>query len=122
MIIWNSSATPKSGLTVRHWLTQACVLTLIICLVTSIPWAVADEDRKIITTTEGVAPLRDLLAQMHESYPGQILKVELEEEEYDKEPVLIYEVKLLTAKGNVLKLQYNAISLELLKIKGKPER
>jgi len=44
-----------------------------------------------------------------------------EREEYGKEDIWVYEVKLLTKKGSVLKLEYDAIHLELLKIKGRPE-
>lgn len=99
----------------------ACVLALLVGLVASVPWTLADEDEEIADTMEGVAPLRSLLAQVHEAYPGQVLEVELEREEYGKGDVWVYEVKLLTAKGNVLKLEYDAITLELLKLKGKPE-
>ena len=85
------------------------------------PWAVADEDEEIPSNMEGVAPMRSLLAQVHEAYPGQVLEVELEREEYGKGDIWVYEIKLLTAKGRVLKLEYDAINLELLQIKGRLE-
>ncbi|MCP4283260.1 MAG: hypothetical protein GY792_02235 [Gammaproteobacteria bacterium] len=68
-----------------------------------------------------VAPMRSLLARVHTAYPGQVLEVELEREEYGNEGVWVYEVKLLTNRGNVLKLEYDAFDLELLKMKGRPE-
>ncbi|MES9830256.1 MAG: PepSY domain-containing protein [Candidatus Thiodiazotropha sp.] len=123
MIVSDSSArTMLTGwLLVRRWISLASVFALIMGLLISAPWAVADEDEEITNNMEGVAPLRSLLAQVHKTYPGHILEVELEREEYGKRDVLIYEVKLLTKKGSVLKLEYDAINLELLKIKGKPE-
>lgn len=107
---------------VRRWISLAFVLALIVGLVASVPWAVADEDEEITNNREGLAPLRSLLAQVHEVYPGQVLEVELEREDYGKGDVWVYEVKLLTEKGSVLKLDYDAINLELLKLKGRPER
>jgi len=123
MIVRGSSAKTmlRGLLLVRRRIHLVYVFALLVGLGVSAPWAVADEDEEIISNLEGVAPLRSLLAQVHETYPGQILEVELEREEYGKGDILIYEVKLLTKKGSVLKLEYDAINLELLKIKGRPE-
>ena len=123
MIARDSSAKTalEGGLSVRRGISLACVLALIVGLVTGVPWAVADENEEITNNLEGVAPLRSLLAQVHEDYPGQVLEVELEREEYGKGDIWVYEIKLLTAKGRVLKLEYDAVNLELLKIKGRPE-
>ncbi len=107
-------------LLVRRGISLACLFALIVGLVASVPWTVADEDQEITNDMEGVAPLRSLLAHVHEAYPGQVLEVELEREEYGKGDVWVYEVKLLTERGRVLKLEYNAVNLELLKIKGRP--
>ena len=123
MVARDSSAktTLEGWLSVRRGIFLACVLALIVGLVASLPWAVANEDEEIINDMEGVAPLRSLLAQVHEAYPGQVLEVELEREEYGKGDIWVYEIKLLTEKGRVLKLEYDAINLELLKIKGRLE-
>jgi hypothetical protein len=98
------SALP-GGLPIHRRVSLACVFALIAGLVTGVPWAVADEDEDFINKMEEVAPLRSLLEQVHEAYPGQVLEVELEREEYGKGDVWIYEVKLLTRKGSVLKLE-----------------
>ena len=121
MIVRDSSAkTMRTGLLlVRRWIPLTCVFALLVCLGVSSPCAVADEE--VASNIEGVAPLRSLLAQLHETYPGQVLEVELEKEEYGKGDIWIYEVKLLTDKGRVLKLEYDAINLELLKLKGRLE-
>ncbi len=124
MIVPNSSAkTMLTGLLlIRRRIPLVCVFVLLVGLVVSAPWVVADEAEEITSNMmEGVAPLRSLLAQVHETYPGQILEVELEKEEYGKEDILIYEVKLLTKNGSVLKLEYDAINLELLKLNGRLE-
>ena len=122
MIARDSSAkTMLERRLLRRRIYLTCAIALIIGLVASVPWAVADEDEEIPSNMEGVAPLRSLLAQVHETYPGQVLEVELEREEYGKGDIWIYEIKLLTEKGRVLKLEYDAINLELLKIKGRLE-
>ena len=122
MIARDSSAkTMLERRLLRRRIYLTCAIALIIGLVAGVPWAVADEDEEIPSNMEGVAPLRSLLAQVHEAYPGQVLEVELEREEYGKGDIWIYEIKLLTEKGRVLKLEYDAINLELLKIKGRLE-
>jgi hypothetical protein len=123
MIARDSSpkTTLLGGLSNRGGISLACVFALIAGLVTGVPRAVADKDEDFTDNMEGVAPLRNLLEQVHEAYPGQVLEVELEREEYGKRDVWVYEVKLLTKKGSVLKLEYDAINLDLLKIKGRPE-
>ena len=122
MIARDSSAkTMLERRLLRRRIYLTCAIALIIGLVAGVPWAVADEDEEIPSNMEGVAPLRSLLAQVHEAYPGQVLEVELEREEYGKGDIWVYEIKLLTEKGRVLKLEYDAINLELLKIKGRLE-
>ncbi len=117
----SAKTIPAGGLSVRRGISKACLLALIVGLVTSAPRAVADDDEEITNNMEGVAPLRNLLAQVHEAYPGQVLEVELEREDYGQGDVWVYELKLLTEKGSVLKLEYDAVNLKLMKIKGKTE-
>ncbi len=62
-----------------------------------------------------VAPLKDLLAVVEKNYQGRVLEVEMEQEDIDGEIIWAYEVKLLTRKGKVYELEYNAITLKLLK-------
>ena len=65
-----------------------------------------------------VAPLERLLARIREEFGGQVLKVELEREDDEAKATWVYEAKVLTAEGSVLKLDYDAKTLELLKMKG----
>jgi len=117
----STTATRVERPAIHGGISFTCVLALVVGLVTGAPWAVADEDEEIAGEMAAVAPMRSLLARVHAAYPGQVLEVELEREEYGDEGVWIYEVKLLTNRGSVLKLEYDAVDLELLKMKGRPE-
>ncbi len=123
MIVLDRSATATwvERFAIHGGFSLACGLALIVGLFAGSPWAVADEDEEIAGNMAAVAPMRSLLARVHTAYPGQVLEVELEREEYGNEGVWVYEVKLLTNRGNVLKLEYDAFDLELLKMKGRPE-
>lgn len=66
-----------------------------------------------------VAPMTKLLQRVHDTFPGRILKVDLEESERTDERPATYEVKVLTSGGNVLKLFYDARTLRLERILGR---
>ena len=68
-----------------------------------------------------VVPLEHLLSRIRQDFGGQVLKVELERED-DDDTKWIYEAKVLTAEGSVLKVDYDAKTLELLKLKGHYKR
>lgn len=71
-----------------------------------------DHDQIRREVEEGrLVPLKDILARVEQSYPGQLLGVELEEEH----GAMVYEIKLLAQDGRVLKLLYDARSGDLLK-------
>lgn len=65
-----------------------------------------------------VQPLQPLLERIRAEFPGDVLTVELEHED-DRGRRWVYEVKLLTPTGDVLRLDYDAGTLELLSIKGR---
>ncbi len=69
-----------------------------------------------------VVPLEKLLTRIREDFNGHILEVEIEQEWRQGGRIWVYEAKLLTPKGHVLKLEYDAESLELLESKGRQER
>lgn len=70
----------------------------------------------------GVASFDDLLARVRADFPGRILEVELEDEDEGGAEAPVYEVKVLSADGHVLKLEYDAITLDLLEAKGRRSR
>src|SRR3990167_5752488 len=78
-----------------------------------------DHDRARRAVEEGrILPLKDILVRAQGAYPGQGIQAELE----DEGGAIVYEIKILTADGRVMKLYYNAASGELLKVKGRDGR
>jgi len=67
-----------------------------------------------------IAPLSKLLSIVERTHPGDVLKIEMEHEDVKKwggtgdGKIYIYEIKVLTQKGNLVKLKYDAKSLKLL--------
>lgn len=72
--------------------------------------------------TGEIVPLQRILAKLREDFDGHVLKVDLEHEDDTAEREWVYEVKILTPEGNVLKLEYDAKSMELLELKGQHGR
>jgi uncharacterized membrane protein YkoI len=64
------------------------------------------------------APLQQLLARIRQDFAATVLQVELENKTSGRERRSVYEVKVLTPEGDVLKLEYDARTLELLALKG----
>jgi len=83
-------------------------------LVFGAPLALADDIRDMQMPNE-VASLRDLLEMVNKTHQGKILEVEMEQGDIDGKKKWVYEVKLLTRKGKVHELEYNAITLDLVK-------
>lgn len=84
-----------------------------------------DQERARAAMLAGeVRPLTELLARVESLYEGEIIEVELEEDDDgawisgDGDPMLLYEIKLLTPQGNLVKLEFNAKNLELLTVDG----
>lgn len=65
-----------------------------------------------------VLPLPALLERLQRSHPGRVLELELEREDGR----WVYEVKLLQADGQLLKLELDARTADVLKIKRKSRR
>lgn len=61
-----------------------------------------------------VLPLADILAKVQKQYPGQVLEVELEPTKRQAGPEWIYEIKILSADGQLSKLRVNARTAEVL--------
>ncbi len=76
--------------------------------------ALADEDhdRALRAVAEGrILPLKDILSRAEAAYPGQLIEAELEGES----GAMVYEIKMLTEDGRVMRLLYDARSGKLLK-------
>ncbi len=104
---------------------SAARLRLVAVLSAAFTLAVAHADGKgdherarAAVQTGQVLPLRTLLERLERSHPGQVLEVELEQEEGR----WIYEVSLLQPGGQLLKLELDARTAEVLKSRRKGER
>ncbi len=90
------------------------MLVLSSTLISGASLVMADDIRGMQVPDEIASP-RDLLAVVDKTHQGRILEVEMEREDVGGIEIWVYEVKLLTPKGKVYELEYNAITLELLK-------
>ena len=80
------------------------------------PASASDHDRARRAVEEGrILPLKEILARAQGAYPGQVIEAELE----DEDGMVVYEIKLLTADGRLMKLSYNAATGELLKTRAR---
>ena len=83
------------------------------------PASASDHDRARRAVEEGrILPLKDILARAQGAYPGQVIEAELE----DEGGMVVYEIKILTQDGRVMKLSYNAATGELLKTRARGGR
>ena len=98
------------------------MLILVAALTMGVSRATADENKESMPMSVEVVPLRDLLAVIHKKHPGRVLDVELEQEEYGGTEIWIYEVKMFTRRGKVYELEYDAVTLKLLNVKGRGHR
>lgn len=104
-----------------YWKKLIVVMLMLMAgLAAGVSWSSADDDKEIMEAPGEVVPLRNLLALVYERHPGRILEVELEQEEYGEKALWIYEVKMLTRRGRVYELEYDATTLELLDTEGYP--
>lgn len=79
----------------------------------TVPPAGADDDHdRVLQAVQAgeVLSLRTILEQAEKAFPGDLIEVELE----DEDSRTIYEIKLLTPQGRVLKLKYDARTGDLL--------
>lgn len=91
---------------------------MVLCLAAASAFAgdKSDHDRARAAVESGaVLPLPVLLDRLARSHPGQVLELELEQDDGR----WIYEVKLLQADGSLLKLDVDARSAQVLKLKRK---
>ncbi|NQU59438.1 MAG: PepSY domain-containing protein [Rhodospirillales bacterium] len=97
---------------------------------------VSDHERARAAVESGdVVPLAQILEKVESMYQGSIIEVELEDEDdeghqadddngQEDDPYLrgfIYEIKLLTPQGNLLKLEMDARNGQLIQVRGQGE-
>jgi uncharacterized membrane protein YkoI len=100
-------------------LAALLVCTLLAAAPLSPAWGDQDEEAAEAALARGDArPVRELLERVGSEFPGRVLKIELEHED-DDAAAWVYEVKLLTRQGDVLELEYDAGTLELIGLEGR---
>ena len=74
-----------------------------------------DQDEVYEAVQEGyIRPFSEMYAAVENDLHGRIIKVELEEDD----DIWVYELKI-NYKNNIIKVEYNAETLEMLMIKGR---
>ncbi len=106
-------------------LLQLLGFTAVTALLGVLPATMALADADLIRKAERagyVTPLSELLETMKEQFPGRVLKVDLtpENEEGDLPSSWIYVLKVLQSDGLVLKILFDAKTLEPLEVNGEP--
>lgn len=106
-------------------LTLALAVVLVLAPTAARAGREGDHDRARAAVQAGeVLPLPTLLERLQRTHPGQVLELELERE---REPERgragqtgrwIYEVKLLRADGQLLKLEVDAATAQVLRVRG----
>jgi uncharacterized membrane protein YkoI len=108
------AATPAGALVGAALL--AALLAVVLAAGTAPVRADSDHDRARRAFESGqVAPLADILAAVDRDFVGRVIAVELERDDGR----WIYEIKLLTPGGAIIKLIYDAASGALLRAQGR---
>lgn len=97
----------------------AALALLLIGLTGMLPARGSDHERARQALEQGqVLPLRVVLDQVEAEYPGQVIEIEFDREDGR----YVYEIKLLQEGGRVVKMDVDAASGEVLKLKRKKPR
>ena len=97
-----------------HPLPSTLAVVLAMLLASPLAFADSEQDRARAAVQAGkVLPLRTLLERLEREHPGQVLEVELEQDDGR----WIYEIKLLQSGGRLVKLELDAASGAVLKLK-----
>tara|TARA_R110002050_G_scaffold196533_2_gene331549 strand:- start:622 stop:1020 length:399 start_codon:yes stop_codon:yes gene_type:complete len=79
-------------------------------------WSDDDDWRRLHEDVQAgkIKPLNEILASLNTRYDGQVIDVDLE----DENGVIIYEIELLGPQGQVVEFDVNAATGELIGIEG----
>jgi uncharacterized membrane protein YkoI len=85
--------------------------------------AVADEedhDRARAALKAGeIQPLREIMSSVQVRCGGRVIEAELEEGSRDGRRMWLYQLRMLMPRGDVLRLDVDAATKEILKVKGR---
>lgn len=98
------------------FLQHIALICLLAAALVSVPAMASDKDhdraREAVKAGQ-VMPLRTVLERLEREHPGQVLDVELE----DEDGQLVYEVRLLQSDGRLVKLELDARTATVLRRK-----
>ncbi len=112
---------PPGGAALRATLSVLLTAVLLSGLAPPAAWAADEHDHeraRVAVQAGEVLPLPKLLAQLRRTHPGKVLELELTR----VEGRWIYEVKLLQANGQLLKLELDAATGQELQVRRKQDR
>ena len=95
---------------VRQWRTGLGALALAMLGVTANAGDDHDKVRSALLAGD-IQPLSSVLSVVAQTYPGRVIEVELEDE-HDQ---WLYELKVLSPEGFLIKLEVNAVDLSIRK-------
>ncbi|MCW0180665.1 MAG: PepSY domain-containing protein [Zavarzinia sp.] len=89
-------------------------LLLAFCLSPGAALAGDDHERALEALREGrILPVEAILDAARKDFGGDVLDIELE----DEDEGFIYEIKLIAADGRIMKLDYDAATGQLLRVR-----
>jgi len=105
-------------------LGRGFVLALGLVIAAALPAAAdSDHERARAAVEAGqIVPLSRALAKVESLYRGEVLEVELEDDDHGDGKggrSFMYEIKLLTPRGDVLELKLDAKTLDVVKVEGR---
>ena len=104
----------------RRFLHPIALTSLLAAAVLTVPAIASDKDHdraRDAVKAGQVMPLRAVLERLEREHPGQVLEVELE----DDNGRWLYEIKLLQAGGQRIKLELDAKTGEVLRRKNRDD-
>jgi uncharacterized membrane protein YkoI len=105
-----------------HYIFALCVGALVVNAATATTQAQSPPERAtaLLSEREGnVFSLRRALAQVESRYIGQIIEVEVKPGRGYEDTPLVYELRLLTEAGHVLRIRLDALNGDFLLVEGR---
>ncbi len=118
--IWRSGMGPYQG---RMRALLGVVLAALLASPGAAGIAAADEedhDRARAALKAGeIRPLREIMSSVQVRCGGRVIEAELEEGSRDGRRIWLYQLRMMMPRGDVLRLDVDAATKEILKIKGR---
>ena len=77
-----------------------------------------DQARRAVETGD-IRPLGDIRRSVQRKFKGRIVGIDLQESDHARGPAYIYDVRVLTPRGDVLSIKMDAGNGEIMSVRGK---